>query len=109
MVIRCFSLSLVLCILTLNSCRIKGPITYDNPFVGKTKEELVKSKGTPQKIKNFGSEVAYIYVRKEEFYGNTKNLTNKNPKATYNIEYIYYINSANKIYKYQVWKRKVKN
>lgn len=106
--IRFLSSLTILFLITFSSCQTKGPVTFDNYLVGKTKGELIELKGKPTKIKNFGSEIAYIYVVKEEFYGKSKNTTKTNPKATYNIEYIYYINNKSTIYKYQVWKKKLK-
>ena len=100
---------LTIFVFALSSCQPKGPITFDSPFIGKSKNELVKVKGNPHKIQNFGSNIAYIYTRKEEYYGKVKNIENKDPKSIYSIEYIYYIDSKQIIYKYQVWKKKIKN
>lgn len=102
----CFFL---LILILYHSCHPKGPVIFDNPLVGKTKSELTHIKGAPNKIKTFGENFAYIYTKKEAYYGKTKNIANKNPKHIYIIEYIYYINASNKVYKYQVWKRKIKD
>lgn len=96
-------------VFALSSCQPKGPITFDSPFIGKSKNELVKAKGEPSKIQNFGSSIAYIYTRKEEYYGKVNNIKKKEPKSIYSIEYIYYIDSKQVVYKYQVWKKRIKN
>jgi hypothetical protein len=98
-----FSLS-ILC------CSPKGPQTFDSPFIGKTKADLVAMKGLAKKIKIFDKSEAHIYLTKEEYFGKKtasgdKELT---PKKIVEIEHIYYINEKGYIYKYQVWKKRVK-
>jgi hypothetical protein len=93
------------------SCTPKGPQTFSSPFIGKSKQELISSKGIPSEIKNFGDTYAYIYKSKEEYFGNIKNNTisdSLQPKKTISIEYIYYINNQNIVYKYQIWKKEIK-
>lgn len=91
-------------------CSPKGPQTFDSPFVGKTKEDLIHSKGKASKIKIFEASEAYIYISKEEYFGkktSSKINNDTKPKKTIEIENIYYINKKGYIYKYQVWKKRV--
>lgn len=90
------------------SCSPKGPITYSSPLVGKTKTQLIKEKGVAKKIKLFENAEAYIYTTVEEYYGNKKITPETKPKKVVEIEHIYYIDTNNIVYKYQVWKKKVK-
>ncbi len=91
------------------ACSPEGPITYTSPLVGKSKVQLVKEKGTAQKIKVFENSEAYIYVVKEAYFGKNKEVTAETkPKQVVEIEHIYYIDANNMVYKYQVWKKKIK-
>ena len=94
----------------LISCSPKGPQTYDNYFVGKTKQELIDSKGVAREIRIAGTNEIYIYSIRQEFFGKKEKLDENQqaiPKKIYIIETIYYINKEGMIYKYQVWKKKV--
>jgi hypothetical protein len=91
-------------------CSPKGPQTFSSPFVGKTKNDLISIKGEAKEIKFFDKSEAYIYKTREEYFGKTKRLNNKDslvPKKIFITEYIYYINEKGYIYKYQVWKKRV--
>lgn len=96
----------------LFSCSPKGPQTFSSPFIGKTKTDLILSKGSPKEIKIYDKTEVYIYRTKEEYYGKkppvSKNGEAVKPKKTAIIEYIYYIDEKEIIYKYQVWKKKQK-
>jgi len=99
-----------LILFTLINCSPKGPQTYSSPFIGKSKEDLVNSKGMAKEIKNFGITEAYIYKNREEYFGNIKSDSISSslvPKKIFIIEYIYYINENGIIYKYQVWKKRI--
>lgn len=91
-----------------SSCSTSGPVTFNSPYIGKSYSQLINNKGNPQKIKNFGNQKAYIYITKEEYFGNNKNLEKNKPKSSVQIEYIYYVDPQGIIYKYQVWKKKLK-
>ena len=96
-------------LLALTFCTPKGPQTFGSNFIGKTKTQLITAKGAANKIKVFDNSEAIIYIKREEFYGKkVKDPLPEKPKRINNIEYIYYINSDNMVYKYQVWKKKVK-
>lgn len=99
----------ILFIFSLTFCSPKGPQTFSSPFIGKTKSNLILSKGTPKEIKIYDKSEIYIYKTKEEYYGKkppiSKNGEALKPKRITIIEYIYYINSDEIIYKYQVWKK----
>lgn len=98
---------ILLYIVLLVRCTPKGPQTYSSPFIGKSKEFLITTKGKPSLIKAFDNSKAFIYTKKEEYYGKTENIDpNKKPKKVYLIEYIYYINHEGIVYKYQVWRKK---
>ena len=90
------------------SCSPKGPQTYSSPFVGKSKNQLIKEKGIAKKIKVYSDYEIYIYTVKEEYFGNRNPEVNPNIKPTkvFDIEHIYYIDSTQTVYKYQVWKKK---
>ena len=92
-------------------CSPRGPQTYDNPFIGKTKDDLISSKGIAKEIKIFDKAEAYIYKTREEYFGkikdSKKNLDTLTPKKVFVIEHIYYINEKGIIYKYQVWKKRI--
>ena len=96
-------------VLAFSFCTPKGPQTFSSPFIGKTKAELILSKGSPTQIKIYDKSEVYIYKTKEEYYGKkqpiSKNGEIVKPKKTSIIEYIYYINDKEIIYKYQVWKK----
>lgn len=96
--------------LSLFFCTPKGPQTYSSPFVGKTKNDLILSKGIAKEIKIFDNTEAYIYKVREEYFGK-KTTTSKDtkliPKKVVEIEHIYYINEKGIIYKYQVWKKRI--
>lgn len=89
-------------------CSPKGPITYSSPLVGKTKTQLIKEKGVAKKIKIFDNAEAYIYTTVEEYFGKKEITPESKPKKIVAIEHIYYINANDTVYKYQVWKKKVK-
>ncbi|MBW6482040.1 MAG: hypothetical protein K0B10_03165 [Vicingaceae bacterium] len=99
----------LLFVLSFTFCTPKGPQTFSSPFIGKTKAELISSKGSPTQIKIYDKSEIYIYKSKEEYYGKkqpiSKNGEVVKPKKTSIIEYIYYINDKEIIYKYQVWKK----
>lgn len=92
----------------LFQCQSKGPVSFPSKFIGQSKSFLVQSKGTPSVIKRFENSSAFIYKSKEEYYGKKKELENAVPKKTYIIEYIYYVDSSDIVYKYQVWKKRQK-
>ena len=97
---------------TLLFCSPKGPVTYKSPYVGETKEHLEHNNGTPQSIKTFDQAEAYIYSSKEDYFGkNTKFDKNVTvlPKYSLITEHIYYINEKGIVYKYQIWKKKIKH
>ncbi|NQX97462.1 MAG: hypothetical protein HRT73_06230 [Flavobacteriales bacterium] len=96
--------------LTLVFCTPKGPKTYKSSFVGQTKTNLIQAKGIAKEIKVFGNTEAYIYKAKEEYYGKSTLSKEKDisPKKSFIIEHIYYINEKGIVYKYQVWKKKLK-
>jgi hypothetical protein len=99
----------LLIIVLLVACSPEGPITYTSPLVGKTRAELIKEKGTAQKIKVFEKSEAYIYVVREAYFGKVKEIKPETkPKQMVEIEHIYYIDANDKVYKYQVWKKKIK-
>lgn len=104
-------LSLLFLFSLLSFCTPKGPQTFTSSFIGKTKMELIDSKGKASEIRMNGTNRIYIYKTREEYYGKKEKL-NKNgqpiAKKTFIIEYIFYINKENIIYKYQVWRRKKK-
>lgn len=90
------------------NCSPKGPITYSSPLVGKTKAQLIKEKGVAKKIQVFEKSEAYIYTTLEEYYGKKIVTPETKAKKKVEIEHIYYIDNNNIVYKYQVWKKKVK-
>ncbi|MBI2280470.1 MAG: hypothetical protein HYU68_07250 [Bacteroidetes bacterium] len=98
----------ILITLLFFSCSPKGPITYSSPLVGKTKAQLIKEKGVAKKIKLFENAEAYIYTSVEEYFGKKEITPGTKPKKKVEIEHIYYINANNIVYKYQVWKKKIK-
>ena len=102
-VVVLFSLSLIF-------CSPKGPQTFDSPFIGKTKSDLISSKGIAKEIQIFDESEAHIYKVREEYFGNKvslKDISKSTPKKVIEIEHIYYINNDGLIYKYQVWKKRV--
>lgn len=101
-------LYLILIPLFIIACSPKGPVTYTNPLVGKTKAQLIKEKGMAKKIKLFENAEAYIYTSREEYFGKKIITPEMKPKKVVEIEHIYYIDTNNMVYKYQVWKKKVK-
>jgi len=102
--------AILMFLLSILCCSPKGPQTFDSPFIGKTKSDLIAIKGLAKKIKIFDKSEAHIYITKEEYFGKTTTSNNKEltPKKTVEIEHIYYINEKGYIYKYQVWKKKIK-
>ena len=99
----------ILIFVSVLACSPEGPVTYASPLVGKSKLQLIKEKGTAQKIKVFENAEAYIYVVKEAYFGKNKVVTaDTKPKQVVEIEHIYYIDNKNMVYKYQVWKKKIK-
>ncbi len=104
-------LSLLFLCTSLSFCSPKGPQTFNNPFVGKSKQELIDSKGLAKDIRTSGTNEIHIYKTYEGYYGKKEKLNkNQQPilKKKYIIEYIYYINKEGLVYKYQVWRKKVK-
>lgn len=105
----------VLFILTtiIYSCTPKGPQTFDSPYVGKSREELILAKGVANEVKIYDNAEVFIYKTKEEYYGKKppvdKEGNLRKPKEIVVIEYIYYINEEEKVYKYQVWRKRYKN
>lgn len=100
---------LIILVVLMVACSPKGPVTFASPLVGKSRIELIKEKGTAQKVKIFDNSEAYIYVVKEAYFGKNKEITAETkPKQVVEIEHIYYIDANNMVYKYQVWKRKIK-
>lgn len=105
----------VLFILTtiIYSCTPKGPQTFDSPYVGKSREELILAKGVANEVKIYDNDEVFIYKTKEEYYGKKppvdKDGNLRKPKEIVVIEYIYYINEEEKVYKYQVWRKRYKN
>lgn len=96
--------------LSLFFCTPKSPQTYSSHFVGKTKSDLILSKGIAKEIKIFDNTEAYIYKVREEYFGKkttTTKDTKLTPKKVVEIEHIYYINEKGVIYKYQVWKKRI--
>lgn len=97
-------------LLLLIGCTPKGPQTFESPFVGKTREELILAKGTANEVKIYDNAEVFIYKTKEEYYGKKppidKNGNPRKPKEIVVIEYIYYINNDGMVYKYQVWRKK---
>lgn len=102
----------VLFILTtiIYSCTPKGPQTFDSPYVGKSREELILAKGVANEVKIYDNAEVFIYKTKEEYYGKKppvdKDGNLRKPKEIIVIEYIYYINNDGMVYKYQVWRKK---
>ena len=98
--------------LGLVCCTPKGPQDYFSPFIGKTKNDLIIAKGIAKEIKIFDAAEAHIYKNKEAYYGKKTSFKNPDntisPKKVIEIEHIYYINENGIIYKYQVWKKKIK-
>ena len=92
----------------LFQCQPKGPISFPSKFIGENKSYLLQSKGNPSVIKRFDNQTAFIYTSKEEYFGKKKDVKNATPKKTYIIEYIYYIDNSDIVYKYQVWKKRQK-
>lgn len=94
-------------------CTPKGPQTFDNPMVGKTRSELIAAKGAANEVKIYDNAEVFIYKTKEEYYGKKppvdKEGNLRKPKEIVVIEYIYYINKEEKVYKYQVWRKRYKN
>lgn len=94
-------------------CTPKGPQTFDNPMVGKTRAELIAAKGAANEVKIYDNAEVFIYKTKEEYYGKKppvdKEGNLRKPKEIVVIEYIYYINEEEKVYKYQVWRKRYKN
>ena len=100
---------LIILVVLMAACSPKGPVTFASPLVGKSRIELIKEKGTAQKVKVFDNSEAYIYVVKEAYFGKIKEITPETkPKQVVEIEHIYYIDANNMVYKYQVWKKKIK-
>ena len=98
-----------LIVLIAFSCTPQGPQTFESPFIGKTKEYLISKKGVANKIQVYENSEAHIYVKKEAYYGKSvKPPLPEKPKSIFHIEYIYYINKDDVIYKYQVWRKKIK-
>jgi hypothetical protein len=94
---------------TILSCSPKGPQTYSSPFVGKSKNQLIAEKGIAKTIKVYPDYEIYIYTVREEYFGvkNPEIKPDIKPTKAFDIEHIYYIDSTQTVYKYQVWKKKV--
>lgn len=105
-------LLVLLLTLPLLFCSPKGPVTYKSSFVGQSKAYLISSKGMAKTVKVFENSEAYIYIKKEEYFGK-KIQSDENvmmiPKKAYSTEHIYYINNKGIVYKYQVWKKRIKS
>jgi hypothetical protein len=104
---KCFSTFILF--IFIFSCSPKGPQTYSSPFVGKSKNQLIAEKGIAKTIKVYADYEIYIYTIREEYFGEKNPEINKSttPKKVFDIEHIYYIDSSQTVYKYQVWKKKV--
>jgi dTDP-4-dehydrorhamnose 3,5-epimerase-like enzyme len=91
------------------SCSPKGPQTYLSPLVGKHKNQLITEKGIAKTIKVYSDYEIYIYTVREEYFGNKNPEIDPaiKPSKVFDIEHIYYIDSTQTVYKYQVWKKKV--
>ena len=104
-------LLVILITIPLLYCSPKGPVTYKSVFVGQSKADLVFAKGPANTVKVFDNSEAHIYKITEEYFGK-KIQSDENvmviPKKTSVTEHIYYINEKGLIYKYQVWKKKIK-
>ena len=101
---------LIFIITTFLFCTPKGPQTFNSPYIGKKKSDLIAIKGVAKQIKIFDKSEAYIYKVKEEYFGKklpSVDDTTAIPKRVYEIEHIYYINGKGYIYKYQVWKKRI--
>ena len=61
-------LAVLLISFTLLFCTPKGPQTFSSPYVGKTKDELISSKGIAKTIKIFDKTEAYIYLHFVELF-----------------------------------------
>jgi hypothetical protein len=94
-------------------CTPKGPQTFDSPYVGKSREELIAAKGAANEVKIYDNAEVFIYKSKEEYYGKRPPIDKggdlRKPKEIVVIEHIYYVNNNGKIYKYQVWRKRYKN
>ncbi len=107
MIIRIFIA--LLSFFILHSCTPKGPQTFESNLIGKSKEVLLKEKGPASRIKLFDSSEAYIFIKTEHYFGkNPKTPLPETPKRIYQTEFIYYINDQGIVYKYQIWKKRVK-
>ncbi|MBL4592645.1 MAG: hypothetical protein JKX68_02390 [Flavobacteriales bacterium] len=96
--------------LSLLFCTPTGPQTFDSPFIGQTKNDLIAAKGIAKEIKIFDNAEVYIYKVREEYFGKKIALDKDKPltpKKIVEIEYIYYINEKGYIYKYQIWKKRI--
>lgn len=104
---KCFYVLLLSLIIW--SCSPKGPQTYTSPLIGKHKNQLIAQKGVAKKIMVYPDYEIYIYTIREEYFGNKNPELDKDlkPTKTFDIEHIYYIDSTETVYKYQVWKKKV--
>lgn len=92
------------------ACSPKGPQTFDNPFVGKSKEAIIEARGNPTEVRVYDQTEICIYRKKEEcFKKNAKPDKNGHliPYKTYHIEQIYYVSKKGDIYKYQVWRKRI--
>ncbi|MCO6499983.1 MAG: hypothetical protein J5I47_06345 [Vicingus serpentipes] len=100
---------IIILVSLLAFCSPKGPQTFSHPFVGKTKQDLIISKGNASEIRVYGENEAHIYKKREEYFGKKPAIedADKAPKRVYSIEDIYYINQEGVIYKYQFWRRRV--
>ena len=104
-------IGLIIIATTFLFCTPKGPQTFNSPYIGKTKSDLIAIKGPAKTIKVFDNAEAHIYKTKEEYFGKKVSLEKNEkltPKKIFDIEHIYYINEKGYIYKYQVWKKKAK-
>lgn len=91
----------------LIACTPKGPQTFSSPFVGKSKTELIKALGQPNKVAFVSGNEILIYIIKEDYFGKKPPKPNIAPKKRFEIEKIYYLDKAFKVYKYQVWRKRI--
>ena len=100
---------LILLSFTLLFCSPKGPVTYKSSFVGGTKAELVFAKGAAKTVQYFDQSEIHIYSFREDYFGKNVQFDETTlPKRSTVTEHIYYINDKGLVYKYQVWKKKIK-
>ena len=62
-------IGLIIIATTFLFCTPKGPQTFNSPYIGKTKSDLIAIKGPAKTIKVFDNAEAHIYKTKEEYFG----------------------------------------